>query len=62
MRALFDYHPERDSPNLNLEMELSFNAGDTVTVYGVIVSCSFATARNIFEDQYTYCCKTHKEV
>lgn len=38
MVALYDYDPQTDSPNDNPELELSFRVGDTLTVYGNIVS------------------------
>lgn len=34
MRALFDYDPERDSPNESSEVELTFTEGDILTVFG----------------------------
>ncbi len=38
MVAAYDYDPHSDSPNDNPELELSFKAGDALTVYGNIVS------------------------
>lgn len=37
MVALYDYKPERDSPNPYHDMELEFNVGDLITVYGCMV-------------------------
>ncbi|XP_075052698.1 peripheral-type benzodiazepine receptor-associated protein 1 isoform X3 [Mixophyes fleayi] len=34
MMAIFDYNPRDSSPNLDAEAELSFTAGDTITVFG----------------------------
>ncbi|XP_071509346.1 RIMS-binding protein 2-like [Diadema antillarum] len=34
MRALFDYNPQELSPNPDLDVELSFNQGDILIVYG----------------------------
>ncbi|XP_053311844.1 peripheral-type benzodiazepine receptor-associated protein 1 [Spea bombifrons] len=34
MVAIFDYNPKESSPNMDVEAELSFNAGDVITVYG----------------------------
>nr|XP_033778811.1 peripheral-type benzodiazepine receptor-associated protein 1 isoform X3 [Geotrypetes seraphini] len=34
MVASFDYNPRKDSPNLDVEAELTFNAGDVITVFG----------------------------
>ncbi|KAG8590072.1 hypothetical protein GDO81_006623 [Engystomops pustulosus] len=34
MVAIFDYNPKENSPNLDVEAELSFTAGDVITVYG----------------------------
>ncbi|XP_030041915.1 peripheral-type benzodiazepine receptor-associated protein 1 [Microcaecilia unicolor] len=34
MVAIFDYNPRKDSPNLDVEAELTFNAGDVITVFG----------------------------
>ncbi|XP_029469397.1 peripheral-type benzodiazepine receptor-associated protein 1 [Rhinatrema bivittatum] len=34
MVAIFDYNPREDSPNLDVEAELTFNAGDVITVFG----------------------------
>ncbi|XP_071994121.1 peripheral-type benzodiazepine receptor-associated protein 1 isoform X4 [Engystomops pustulosus] len=34
MVAIFDYNPKESSPNLDVEAELSFTAGDVITVYG----------------------------
>ncbi len=37
MIALYDYRPDKDSPNLHSDIELEFNAGDHITVYGTMV-------------------------
>lgn len=34
MVAIFDYNPRESSPNVDVEAELMFNAGDVITVYG----------------------------
>ncbi|XP_069801796.1 peripheral-type benzodiazepine receptor-associated protein 1 isoform X2 [Dendropsophus ebraccatus] len=34
MVAIFDYNPKESSPNLDAEAELSFTAGDVITVFG----------------------------
>ncbi|XP_078535607.1 peripheral-type benzodiazepine receptor-associated protein 1 isoform X2 [Lissotriton helveticus] len=34
MVAIFDYNPRESSPNVDVEAELTFNAGDIITVYG----------------------------
>ncbi|OCT91484.1 hypothetical protein XELAEV_18014538mg [Xenopus laevis] len=34
MVAIFDYNPRENSPNMDVEAELSFTAGDLITVYG----------------------------
>ncbi|KAM3933650.1 peripheral-type benzodiazepine receptor-associated protein 1 isoform 5-T5 [Leptodactylus fuscus] len=34
MVAIFDYNPKESSPNLDVEAELSFTAGDVITVFG----------------------------
>ncbi|XP_073523672.1 peripheral-type benzodiazepine receptor-associated protein 1 isoform X8 [Phyllobates terribilis] len=34
MVAIFDYNPKENSPNLDAEAELSFSAGDVITVFG----------------------------
>ncbi|XP_040278080.1 peripheral-type benzodiazepine receptor-associated protein 1 [Bufo bufo] len=34
MVAIFDYNPKESSPNLDVEAELNFIAGDVITVYG----------------------------
>ncbi|XP_073421901.1 peripheral-type benzodiazepine receptor-associated protein 1 isoform X2 [Dendrobates tinctorius] len=34
MVAIFDYNPKENSPNLDAEAELSFTAGDVITVFG----------------------------
>ncbi|XP_076346015.1 RIMS-binding protein 2-like isoform X6 [Tachypleus tridentatus] len=36
MVALYDYDPQELSPNLDLEMELAFNTGDIINVYGEV--------------------------
>lgn len=41
MVALYDYKPERDSPNPYHDMELEFNIGDLITVYGCMHSDGF---------------------
>lgn len=38
MVAAFDYTPSEQSPNENSELELSFKAGDVITIYGNMVS------------------------
>ena len=39
MVAVFDYNSRQDSPNRGgMELELSFSNGDTITVYGGMVS------------------------
>ncbi len=47
MRALYDYFPEKDSPNPNPEMELSLNAGDIITIYGVMVRSLAVLVHNL---------------
>ncbi|XP_073472632.1 peripheral-type benzodiazepine receptor-associated protein 1 isoform X4 [Aquarana catesbeiana] len=34
MVAMFDYNPRESSPNMDVEAELSFTAGDIITVFG----------------------------
>ncbi|XP_069766501.1 RIMS-binding protein 2-like isoform X3 [Narcine bancroftii] len=34
MMAVFDYDPRESSPNVDIEAELTFSAGDIITVYG----------------------------
>ncbi|KAM9320283.1 peripheral-type benzodiazepine receptor-associated protein 1 [Gastrophryne carolinensis] len=34
MVAMFDYNPKESSPNMDVEAELSFRAGDIITVFG----------------------------
>ncbi|XP_072271742.1 peripheral-type benzodiazepine receptor-associated protein 1 [Pyxicephalus adspersus] len=34
MVAMFDYNPRESSPNMDVEAELSFTAGDVITVFG----------------------------
>eukprot|EP00062_Callorhinchus_milii_P020239 gi/632975744/ref/XP_007904398.1/ PREDICTED: peripheral-type benzodiazepine receptor-associated protein 1-like [Callorhinchus milii] len=34
MMAMFDYNPRESSPNVDIEAELTFSAGDIITVYG----------------------------
>ncbi|XP_061868287.1 peripheral-type benzodiazepine receptor-associated protein 1 [Colius striatus] len=34
MVAVFDYNPKESSPNADVEAELTFNAGDVITVFG----------------------------
>ncbi|XP_069082966.1 peripheral-type benzodiazepine receptor-associated protein 1 [Pleurodeles waltl] len=34
MVAIFDYNPRESSPNVDVEAELTFNAGDIITIYG----------------------------
>uniref|UniRef100_S4RCH7 SH3 domain-containing protein n=1 Tax=Petromyzon marinus TaxID=7757 RepID=S4RCH7_PETMA len=34
MIALFDYDPRESSPNVDIEAELSFTAGDIIAIYG----------------------------
>ncbi|XP_072445626.1 peripheral-type benzodiazepine receptor-associated protein 1-like isoform X2 [Chiloscyllium punctatum] len=34
MVAVFDYDPRESSPNVDIEAELTFSAGDVITVYG----------------------------
>ncbi|XP_063812276.1 peripheral-type benzodiazepine receptor-associated protein 1 isoform X3 [Pseudophryne corroboree] len=34
MVAIFDYNPKESSPNMDVEAELSFTAGDVITVFG----------------------------
>ncbi|XP_075710189.1 peripheral-type benzodiazepine receptor-associated protein 1 isoform X5 [Rhinoderma darwinii] len=34
MVAIFDYNPKESSPNLDVEAELNFTAGDVITVFG----------------------------
>ncbi|KAM4795679.1 peripheral-type benzodiazepine receptor-associated protein 1 [Rhinophrynus dorsalis] len=34
MVAIFDYNPRESSPNMDVEAELSFTAGDVITVFG----------------------------
>ncbi|KAM4701880.1 LOW QUALITY PROTEIN: peripheral-type benzodiazepine receptor-associated protein 1 [Discoglossus pictus] len=34
MVAIFDYNPRKSSPNMDVEAELSFTAGDIITVFG----------------------------
>ncbi|XP_022245489.1 RIMS-binding protein 2-like isoform X3 [Limulus polyphemus] len=36
MVALYDYDPQELSPNVDLEMELAFNTGDIINVYGEV--------------------------
>ena len=38
MLAVYDYNSREDSPNRGMELELSFKSGDTITVYGGMVS------------------------
>ena len=38
MLAVYDYNSREDSPNHGMELELSFRSGDTITVYGGMVS------------------------
>ena len=40
MIAMYNYCPERDSPNDQSDMELNFDAGDLITVYGSMVRIS----------------------
>ena len=35
---MYDYNSREDSPNRGMELELSFKNGDTITVYGGMVS------------------------
>ena len=37
MVAMYDYVPQKDSPNPNPDLELSFKAGDRITIYGNMV-------------------------
>ncbi|KAJ8280836.1 hypothetical protein GJAV_G00059670 [Gymnothorax javanicus] len=43
MKAIFDYDPQKNSPNDDMEVELSFHAGDVISVYG-----------NVDEDGFFY--------
>ena len=48
MVAIYNYTPQKDSPNPNPGMELSFKTGDVITVYGQMVlidSCAHLTMR-----------------
>jgi len=48
MVAIYNYTPQKDSPNPNPVMELSFKTGDVITVYGqmvIIDSCVHLTMR-----------------
>ncbi|CAH2220197.1 peripheral-type benzodiazepine receptor-associated 1-like isoform X1 [Pelobates cultripes] len=36
MVAIFDYNPKESSPNVDIEAELSFTAGDNITIYGAM--------------------------
>ena len=38
MVALYDYQPEKDSPNAFPDTELEFKAGDQIVIVGFIVS------------------------
>ena len=38
MVALYNYDPHHVSPNPNPDAELTFHAGDVITVYGYMVS------------------------
>nr|XP_023698429.1 RIMS-binding protein 2-like [Paramormyrops kingsleyae] len=41
MVAIFDYDPRQSSPNIDIEAELTFKAGDTVLVFGNLDSDGF---------------------
>ena len=45
MTAVYDYNSKEDSPNRDMGLELSFKNGDTITVYGGIVSQTTSTYR-----------------
>ena len=47
MVAMYDYVPQKDSPNPNPDLELSFKAGDRITIYGNMVPTHTRTITTI---------------